>query len=69
MYHAKSETQWLAAEKSGFYAVSPPDYDIIFSLWGAALLFMFIPVFGGQSAIRLIVTPVVTALTRLLLGF
>ncbi len=33
------------------------------------LLFMIIPLFGGQSAISLIVTPVVTSLTRLLLGF
>ena len=32
------------------------------------LLFMIIPLFGGQSAVSLIVTPVVTALTRLLLG-
>ncbi len=32
------------------------------------LLFMILPLFGGQSAISLIVTPVVSALTRLLLG-
>jgi Zn-dependent protease len=33
------------------------------------LLFMIIPLFGGQSAVSLIVTPVVSTLTRLLLGF
>jgi Zn-dependent protease len=33
------------------------------------LLFMIIPLFGGQSAVSLIVTPIVSALTRLLLGF
>lgn len=32
------------------------------------LLFMILPIFGGQSAVSLIVTPIVTALTRLLLG-
>ncbi len=32
------------------------------------LLIMILPLFGGQSAISLIVTPVVTTLTRLLLG-
>ena len=32
------------------------------------LLFMILPVFGGQSAVSLIVTPIVTTLTRLLLG-
>jgi Zn-dependent protease len=33
------------------------------------LLFMIIPLFNGQSAVSLIVTPIVSALTRLLLGF
>lgn len=33
------------------------------------LLFMILPLFGGQSAVSLIVTPIVSALTRLLLGF
>jgi Zn-dependent protease len=32
------------------------------------LLFMIIPLFGGQSAVSLIVTPIVSTLTRLLLG-
>ena len=32
------------------------------------LLFMILPVFGGQSAVSLIVTPIVTTLTKLLLG-
>lgn len=32
------------------------------------LLFMILPVFGGQSAVSLVVTPIVSALTRLLLG-
>ena len=32
------------------------------------LLFMILPLFGGQSAVSLIVTPIVSALTRLLLG-
>jgi len=32
------------------------------------LLFMILPVFGGQSAVSLIVTPIVTTLTELLLG-
>jgi len=32
------------------------------------LLFMILPIFGGQSAVSLIVTPIVTTLTQLLLG-
>lgn len=32
------------------------------------LLFMILPVFGGQSVVTLVVTPIVTTLTRLLLG-
>ena len=32
------------------------------------LLFMILPVFGGQSVVGLVVTPVVTTLTKLLLG-
>jgi len=32
------------------------------------LLFMILPLFGGQSVVSLVVTPIVTALTRLLLG-
>ncbi len=32
------------------------------------LLFMILPVFGGQSVVSLVVTPIVSTLTRLLLG-
>ncbi len=32
------------------------------------LIFLVFPLFGGQSAVSLVITPIVTALTRLLLG-
>jgi Zn-dependent protease len=32
------------------------------------LLLLILPIIGGQSAVSLIVTPIVTVLTRLLLG-
>jgi hypothetical protein len=35
----------------------------------APLLLLIIPLFGGQSVVSLVVTPIVSTVTRLLLGF
>lgn len=50
----------------------PAQYDTVMATltqYGPfILLFMILPVFSGQSAVSLIVTPLVSALTRILLG-
>ena len=51
----------------------PAQYDNVMAMLSQygmfILLFMILPVFGGQSAVSLIMSPIVSALTRLLLGF